>query len=113
MMSSSTIRHARATTTTTRLRAAAAAAAVELKPEPEGGTELLKMSLSSLPGSRMKNLGPDSDASDADVYKFWLTAIADGAQIKKLRDQTEKEVRLNILRQQITHLLKLISTNFS
>jgi hypothetical protein len=96
MMSSSTTRHSLATTTTTLLRAAAATttAAVELKPEPEGGTELLKMSLSSLPGSRMKNLGPedgDANNSDDDVYKFWLSAIADGAQIKKLRDQTEKE----------------------
>ncbi len=88
MMSSSTTRHARATTL---LHAAAATPAVELKPEPEGGTELLKMSLSSLPGSRMKKLGPDGDASDVDVYKFWLTAIADGAQIKKVREQTEKE----------------------
>lgn len=95
MSTSNGRRHRQLTTTTpTLLRAAATTvASVELKPEPEGGNELLKMSLSSLPGSRMKNLGPDGgdDANDADIYKFWLTAVADGAQIKKLRDQTERE----------------------
>lgn len=39
-------------------------------------------------GSRMKNMG----AGDGEgVYKFWLSAIADGAQVKQLRQATEKE----------------------
>jgi hypothetical protein len=59
----------------------------ELKPEPEGGEELKRVS-SSLPDSRVKNLGPDEGVG---VYKFWLTAKADGKTIKKLRDQTERE----------------------
>jgi len=59
----------------------------ELKPEPEGGEELNKFSF-SLPDSRLKNLGPDGGGG---VYKFWLTAKADGKTIKKLRDQTERE----------------------
>ena len=61
--------------------------AAELKPEPEGGEELNKFSF-SLPDSRLKNLGPDGGEG---VYKFWLTAKADGKTIKKLRDQTERE----------------------
>lgn len=61
--------------------------AAELKPEPEGGEELTKIS-SSMEGSRMKNMG----AGDGEgVYKFWLSAIADGAQVKQLRQATEKE----------------------
>ncbi|KAL7430497.1 hypothetical protein ACHAXH_001845 [Discostella pseudostelligera] len=92
MMSASATSRLRRTTTPPLPTSTLLRAAVELKPEPEGGTELLKMSLSSLPGSRMKNLGPDDNGDgDEDVYKFWLTAIADGAQIKKVRDQTEKE----------------------
>lgn len=59
----------------------------ELKPEPEGGEELKRVS-SSLPDSRVKNLGPDEGEG---VHKFWLTAKADGKTIKKLRDQTERE----------------------
>jgi hypothetical protein len=90
MMSMATAASAMASMTSTLLRATSTT--VELKPEPEGGTELRKLSLSSLPGSRMKNLGPDGNGvDDADVCKFWLTASADGAQIKKLRDQTERE----------------------
>lgn len=61
--------------------------AAELKPEPEGGEELTKMS-SSLPDSRMKNLGADDEEG---VYNFWLSATADGAKVKKLRAQTERE----------------------
>lgn len=63
--------------------------AVELKPEPEGGDELQRVT-SSLPGSRLKNLGPDIEGEEG-VYKFWLTAKADGKEIKRLRDQTERE----------------------
>lgn len=62
--------------------------AAELTPEPDGGEELTKIS-SSLPDSRMKNMGADED--EEGVYKFWLSAKADGASVKKLRLQTEKE----------------------
>jgi len=66
--------------------------AVELTPEPEGGGELTKVSETSLPGSRMKNMGlVEEDNSDGDIYNFWLTAVANGDEIKKLRIQTEKE----------------------
>ena len=65
--------------------------AVELKPEPTGGDELKRVTLTSslLPGSRLKNLGPDDEGEG--IYKFWLSAKADGKEIKRLRDQTEKE----------------------
>mmetsp|Transcript_899 Transcript_899/g.1982 ORF Transcript_899/g.1982 Transcript_899/m.1982 type:complete len:216 (-) Transcript_899:83-730(-) len=66
--------------------------AVELTPEPEGGEELTKVSETSLPGSRMKNMGlVEEDNPDGDIYNFWLTAVANGDEIKKLRIQTEKE----------------------
>lgn len=61
--------------------------AAELKPEPEGGEELTKLS-SSMEGSRMKNLGAEEEE---DVYKFWLSASAPGEKVKKFRIQTEKE----------------------
>mmetsp|Transcript_33058 Transcript_33058/g.69571 ORF Transcript_33058/g.69571 Transcript_33058/m.69571 type:complete len:223 (+) Transcript_33058:115-783(+) len=61
--------------------------AAELKPEPEGGEELTKIS-SSMDDSRMKNLGAEDEEG---VFKFWLSAVADGALIKKLRTTTEKE----------------------
>lgn len=61
--------------------------AAELKPEPEGGEELTKIS-TSLPNSRMKNLGAEDEE---DVYKFWLSATADGELVRKNRLQTEKE----------------------
>ena len=61
--------------------------AAELKPEPEGGEELTKVT-SSMEGSRMKNMGA---ADEEGVYTFWLSATADGAQVKQLRQQTEKE----------------------
>ena len=61
---------------------------VELVAEPEGGTELTAVS-TSLPGSRMKDMGA-VDGEDG-VHSFWLSAVADGAKIKELRQQTEKE----------------------
>lgn len=67
--------------------------AAELKPEPEGGEELTKIS-SSLPDSRMKNMGPAEDGGEG-VCNFWLTAKADGERIAKLRQQTEKEASKN------------------
>lgn len=67
-------------------------ATVPLKPEPEGGEELTKVSSSFLPNSRMKNMGLATDISnDGDVFNFWLSAVADGDKIKKFRVQTEKE----------------------
>lgn len=36
----------------------------------------------------MKNMGAEDEE---DVFKFWLTGVADGALIKKLRLTTEKE----------------------
>lgn len=61
---------------------------VELVAEPEGGTELTAVS-SSLPGSRMKDMGA-VDGEDG-VHSFWLSAVAEGKKIKELRTQTEKE----------------------
>ena len=61
--------------------------AAELIAEPEGGEELTKIS-SSLPGSRMKNLGAEDEEG---VFKFWLSATADGGMVKKFRLQTEKD----------------------
>jgi hypothetical protein len=67
---------------------------VELKPEPEGGEEVQRVSSSSsslLPNSKLKNMGIDGDEGGDVVYKFWLSANADGKAIRKLRDQTERE----------------------
>jgi len=61
--------------------------AAELIAEPEGGEELTKIS-TSLPGSRMKNLGAEDEEG---VYKFWLSATADGGMVKRFRLQTEKD----------------------
>ena len=61
--------------------------AAELTPEPEGGEELTKVT-TSMEGSRMKNMGA---ADEEGVYQFWLSATADGAQVKQLRQQTERE----------------------
>jgi len=60
--------------------------AYELEAEPEGGEELVRVS-STLPGSRMKNMGDDGDG----IFSFWLTATAPGEKVKKLRIQTERE----------------------
>ncbi|KAL7472575.1 hypothetical protein ACHAXS_012944 [Conticribra weissflogii] len=80
------IQHATSTVSNTLLKA------VELAPEPEGGEELTKVSETSLPGSRMKNMGlVEEDNPDGDIYNFWLTAVAKGDEIKQLRIQTEKE----------------------
>lgn len=65
-----------------------ATTSVELVAEPEGGTELTPTS-SSLPGSRMKDMGP-VEGEDG-VHSFWLSATAEGKKIKELRMQTEKE----------------------
>lgn len=81
--------HARAPSSSLYAKAKTAPAPVELTPEPEGGTELTKLS-SGLPNSRMKDMGLAEGAGD-DVHSFWLRAVANGEEIKKLRMQTEKE----------------------
>ncbi|EED88888.1 predicted protein [Thalassiosira pseudonana CCMP1335] len=81
--------HARAPSSSLYAKAKTAPAPVELTPEPEGGTELIKLS-SGLPNSRMKDMGLAEGAGD-DVHSFWLRAVANGEEIKKLRMQTEKE----------------------
>mmetsp|Transcript_21546 Transcript_21546/g.26013 ORF Transcript_21546/g.26013 Transcript_21546/m.26013 type:complete len:182 (+) Transcript_21546:4-549(+) len=66
--------------------------AVELEPEPEGGDEISAVD-DTLPGSRAKNMGEVDDVSSEDgtVYKFWLTAEADGAKIKEYRTTILKD----------------------
>lgn len=68
--------------------------AVELKPEPEGGEEV--PSISTMAGSRMKNMGEVSgmmggDDKDQQAYKFWLTAEATGALIKDIHTRVLKD----------------------
>jgi len=66
--------------------------AVELEPEPEGGEEVSSVD-DSLAGSRVKNMGEVDGVSSEDgtVYKFWLTAEADGAKIKEYRTTILKD----------------------
>ena len=83
------------TTTTTanrRIVDTSLAEAVELEPEPEGGDEL-SPTKSSLPDCRMKKMEalPDVKSDDGDVYKFWMTAVADGTLIKETRVKLLKE----------------------
>eukprot|EP00980_Cylindrotheca_fusiformis_P013648 scaffold3513_cov102-Cylindrotheca_fusiformis.AAC.9 len=65
--------------------------AVELTPEPEGGDVLT--SLKTMEGSRMKNMGEVEGVKDehGTVYKFWLTATAEGALVKKLNTEVLKD----------------------
>lgn len=65
-----------------------------LQPEPEGGEEI--SSVDTMPGSRMKNMGPSSgddgqQEGEEQVYTFWLEAEADGKLIKEYRIQVEKD----------------------
>lgn len=63
---------------------------VALEPEPEGGIEITPKQ--SMPGCRMKELQPLSEMkSDKPAYKFWMTAIAEGALIKEIRTQILKD----------------------
>ena len=70
---------------------------VELEPEPEGGEELTP--LSTMEGSRVKNMGECAEGSKGEdgetVFDFWLTAIADGGLVKKLRAQVSKDAAKN------------------
>lgn len=65
--------------------------AVELTPEPDGGDELT--ALKTMEGSRMKNMGEVEGVSDEDgtVYKFWLSATAQGPLVKQLNTQVLKD----------------------
>lgn len=73
--------------------------AYELAPEPEGGEEVT--ALSTMTGSRLKNMGVDeeyntkSDDDDETVYKFWLSATADGTMVKEFRTKISKEAAKN------------------
>lgn len=64
---------------------------VELKPEPEGGEELT--ALSTMAGSRMKNMGENTSlkSEDGPVYDFWLLSVADADLIKGYRTQILKD----------------------
>ncbi|CAB9507796.1 expressed unknown protein [Seminavis robusta] len=64
---------------------------LELKPEPEGGEELT--ALSSMEGSRMKNLGENSKlkSDEGAVYDFWLLSVAEAGLIKEIRTQILKD----------------------
>lgn len=67
------------------------AGSVELVPEPEGGDELT--AAKTMTGSRMKNMGETEGVKDDNgtVYKFWLTATAEGPLIKQLNTQILKD----------------------
>ncbi|CAJ1944337.1 unnamed protein product [Cylindrotheca closterium] len=73
------------------VRPSALAASIELIPEPEGGEEVT--AVKTMPGSRMKNMGEADSVQDEDgtVYKFWLTATAEGALIKQMNTQILKD----------------------
>ena len=66
--------------------------AVELKPEPEGGEEI-ELVDATMASSRMKNMGEVPNVKDdrGKVYKFWLTAEAQGPLIKELHTQVLKD----------------------
>lgn len=66
-------------------------AAVELKPEPEGGEEV--PAVKTMEGSRMKNMGEATGVKNENgpVFKFWLTASAQGALIKELNTRVLKD----------------------
>merc|ERR1719253_2093939 len=69
---------------------------VELEPEPEGGEEI--SALTVMEGSRIKNMGECSETKSENgdtVYNFWMTAIADGELVKKLRTQVSKDAARN------------------
>lgn len=70
-----------------RSRIASSRAAAPPSPA-EGGEELTKVVSGSLPGSLMKNMGPDEEEG---VFRFWLSATAEGEKVKKLRAQCERE----------------------
>ena len=68
-------------------------AGVKLAPEPEGGEELSTIGV-SLSGSRMKNMGENTDFKSDDgqqVFNFWMTTTAPGETIKRFRTELLKQ----------------------
>jgi hypothetical protein len=65
--------------------------AYDMVPEMEGGEEMTPNS--SLPSCRMKKMEPlpDIRSDVGPVYKFWMTAEADGTMIKTYRTQLLKD----------------------
>lgn len=69
------------------------AGTVELVAEPDGGEELT--ATKTMAGSRMKNMGEAKGVTDdkgrGTVYKFWLTATAEGTLIKDISNRILKD----------------------
>jgi hypothetical protein len=67
--------------------------AVELEPEPEGGEDVTPVS--TMAGTRMKNMGENADlkSDKGQVHKFWLLAEAEGNLVKEIRNQILKDAR--------------------
>eukprot|EP00816_Leptocylindrus_hargravesii_P004635 CAMPEP_0196819358 /NCGR_PEP_ID=MMETSP1362-20130617/70197_1 /TAXON_ID=163516 /ORGANISM="Leptocylindrus danicus, Strain CCMP1856" /LENGTH=216 /DNA_ID=CAMNT_0042197813 /DNA_START=73 /DNA_END=723 /DNA_ORIENTATION=- len=76
---------------TFRATSSAVRASYELEPEPEGGEEI--EATSTLPGSRLKNMGENNDlkSDDGQVYNFWMSATAPGSSVKEFRTRILKE----------------------
>jgi hypothetical protein len=66
-------------------------AALELKPEPEGGEEVL--AVKTMEGSRMKNMGVSQGVKSdmGTVYQFWVSVTAQGALVKELNTKVLKD----------------------
>jgi hypothetical protein len=76
------------------VRAPSLLKAVECDPEPDGGEELT--SQTTMPGCRVKKMGEAEGATKTDdgtVYKFWITAEADGSLIKEYRKDVLKNAQ--------------------
>ena len=80
------------TSTSPRINNVLVLNAVELTPEPEGGEELT--SVSTMAGSRMKNMGEASGVTGEggqQAYKYWLTAEVAGALVKEINTRVLKD----------------------
>jgi len=66
-------------------------ASVALVPEPEGGEEMT--AAKAVPDCRLKKMEalPSVKSGHGDVYRFWMTAVADGNLIKETRTKLLKE----------------------
>lgn len=70
-------------------------AAGELVAEPEGGEEI--SAVKTLPGSRMKNMGPAEnltgvrEGDDETISKYWLKAKVEGSLIKEIHSTVLRE----------------------
>ena len=70
--------------------AAAGVLEIDLDPEPEGGRELTP--ISTMPNCRMKEMEEIiASKSEDKVFKFWLTAQAEGVLLKEIRTQILKD----------------------